>query len=900
MSSLTPPTPGTRRAWQNLGAHAQSILEWALDAVISIDQRGKVLAWNPQAEHIFGWKRDEVVGRPLHESIIPAADRDSHLAGLRKFLQTGEGPILSRRFETRAVRKDGISFLVELTVIPESTPGGWIFTAFLRDISERLRVDAALRESEERFRNAFLHAGTGMTLTSLDGRFLQVNRAFADMLGYTELELVGKLFNDITHPEDLQVGLDAIARQRAGEIATIQIQKRYLHRDGRTVWVDLSATVTRDDKGVPLYTIVQIQDITRRHLAEEALRASEDRFRTAFQLAPIGMVLTSAEDGRLLQVNRAFCRMIGREEADLLRLTFVDLTFPEDREESLLMVKRLKDGTRESSDLVKRYLKADGGVVWCEVTVTLVRDTAGTPLHLVAQVHDISRRKLAEEALRGSEKTYRLLFEDNPNPMWVYDAKSLQFLAVNEAAVAIYGYTRAEFRAMTIKDIRPAGELPAFLAARGGIRPRFQNHGEWTHRKKDGGDLRVEVSTHMIRFEGHEAVLAMLRDTTERRRSVEALKRSEAQLAQAAKMEAVGRLAGGVAHDLNNLLTIIQGYGQLLSRKMARGEAAANELDEIRGAAQRGNSLTQQLLAFSRRQVLRPKVVDLNATVAAMDQLMHRVIGENIDLVASLDPGIGRVLADPGQLDQVILNLALNARDAMPAGGRITIATGASRGEVAEGEWVTLAVTDTGSGMDAQTLSHIFEPFFTTKEGRGTGLGLATVYGIVEQSGGHIRVASEPGQGSTFRIFLPRVSGDPAPPAAAAPAAPRRGTETILVAEDEPRVRALVVRVLREIGYTVLDAEDPGQALQLAQSHPRPIHLLLTDVVMPRISGPELARGVSAARPDARILFTSGHINDSAGTLPPGAHFLHKPFTDDLLARRVREVLDSPARGGTA
>ncbi len=766
---------------------------------------------------------------------------------------------------------------------PDPLPGS-------EDPGDRRRLDAALRESEERFRNAFLYAGTGMMLTSLEGRFLQVNHAFAEMLGYREDELVGKMFNDITHPEDLQVGLEAIARQRSGEVATIHIQKRYLHKDGRTIWADLSATVTRDDRGAPLYNIVQVQDITRRHIAEMALRASEDRFRTAFHAASVGMTLVDLS-GRFIQVNEAFCRMVGRGAAELLGMTVLDVTHPDDREESMALVQRMREGSRPSAEAVKRYVRPDGSVVWGQLSVAMVRDASGQVSHTLGQVVDITRRHQTEEALRASEKTYRLLFEESPSPMLVYEAATLRVLAVNEAAVALYGHTRAEFREMTIRDIRRPEDVPKLeenLRKLGTNRPY---EGEWVHRRKNGTDFSVEVSTHSLRFEGREAVLVMLQDLT-------AKHKRETQMAQAARMEAVGRLAGGVAHDLNNLLTIIQGYGQLLSKKLARGEAPGTELEEVRYAAQRANALTQQLLAFSRRQVLRPKVLDLNAVVGAMDPLLRRATGEHIELAAALDPRGGRVKVDPGQLDQVILNLVLNARDAMPGGGRLTIATGRDEGGIAPGSWATLEVSDTGTGMDAATLPHIFEPFFTTKEGRGTGLGLSTVYGIVQQSGGHIRVSSEPGHGSCFRIWLPRSEEEASQAEAASSALPRRGSETILVVEDEPRVRALTVRVLRDIGYTVIEAEDAEQAARVAESDARPIDLLLTDVVMPRLSGPEVARRFSTARPGARVLFTSGYVDRGSGALPEGAQFLPKPFTDDLLARRIREILDAPANGG--
>ncbi|MBI2920737.1 MAG: PAS domain S-box protein [Planctomycetes bacterium] len=897
-----PDSSQRQRPSQKLGAHAQSILEWALDAVIAIDHRSVILAWNPQAEIVFGWKRDEILGRTLPDTILPPGHRDAHVRGLARFLSGGEGKVLNTRLETTALRKDGTEFPVELTIIPERDRRGWIFTAFIRDIGARKRAEDALRESEGRFRNAFEHAGTGMSLTGLDGRFLQVNSELCAMLGFGREELVGKSFGELTHPEEREASFALARRMIAGEAATGRMEKRYLRRDGTVIWAMLSTSLLRDADGTPRYFISQVQDITPRREAADALRRSEETFRSVFEQATTGLALVEL-DGRFRSVNPAFRRLLDFPEADLLRKTIRDLTHPEEREESGLLMQRMLDGSRESGALVQRYVRRDGREVWGHVAMTLVRNPDASPGYFVVQVQDITRRRHAEEALRVSEKTYRLLFENNPQPMWVYDARSLAFLAVNDAAVHLYGYSRAEFRAMSIRDVRPPEELPRLVAALKDRSNLFRHRGEWTHRRKDGALMTVEISTHGMRFEGRDAVLVMIRDLTERKRAEETLRRTEAQLQQAAKMEAIGRLAGGIAHDFNNLLTIIQGYSQLLGKRLSRGEPAGSELEEIRYAATRGHSLTQQLLTFSRRQVLRPKVLDLNATVEAMDQLLRRVIGENIELVVTRDPTAGRVKADPGQLDQVIMNLALNARDAMPEGGRLTIETSSNGPEAPPGgPWAMLAVADTGSGMDQATLSHIFEPFFTTKEpGRGTGLGLATVYGIVQQNGGHIRVASEPGKGSTFRIFMPQAAGE-ATDAATAPASarPRRGTETILVVEDEPRVRALAASILRENGYTVIEAAGGAEALRLVDADARPIHLVISDIVMPRMSGTELAGQLAPKRPAARFLFISGYADMSyvhPGGLPEGAAFLAKPFTEEALARRVREVLEGKAGG---
>jgi nitrogen-specific signal transduction histidine kinase len=399
---------------------------------------------------------------------------------------------------------------------------------------------------------------------------------------------------------------------------------------------------------------------------------------------------------------------------------------------------------------------------------------------------------------------------------------------------------------------------------------------------------------------GHACVLSLVNDVTDSRRL-------EGQLRQAQKMEAVGRLAGGVAHDFNNLLTVITSYSELLLEDLGSGDPKRDDVEQIRKAAQGAAGLTRQLLAFSRQQVLEPKVLDLKATVAGTEKLLKRLIGEDIQLTTSLAPDLGAVKADPGQLEQVIMNLAVNARDAMPTGGRLTIEAAnvdmdeAYVGEHAParpGRYVMLALSDTGIGMDEQTKARIFEPFFTTKEvGKGTGLGLATVYGIVKQAGGFIWVYSEPGRGTSFKVYLPRVN-EPAAPDEVRPAtrAPGRGTETVLLVEDAASVRLVTRQVLERFGYAVLEAPEGDTALRLATKHRGPIHLLLTDVVMPGISGRDLAQQLAPLRPEMKVLYASGYANNAIiqhGILEPGIAYLQKPFTPETLARRVREVLDS-------
>lgn len=641
-----------------------------------------------------------------------------------------------------------------------------------------------------------------------------------------------------------------------------------------------------------------------------AMRRSEERFRSLIQNASDAFAILDPA-GRIMYLSPASSRVVGFSPEELEQRGFFNRVHPDDQDHATLTFGEILSNPGVLYETLLRIRHKDGEWRWLQVSCTnLLRDPA--VLGIIANFHDVTVTKEAEEALRVSERNSRLLFESSPLPMWVFDQETLRFLAVNDAAISHYGYSRDEFLTMKITDIRPNEAVDRLLdeVTRVSDDDRGVHHsGEWVHRLKDGRDIDVDIVSHSLDFAGQPASLVVAQDISERKR-VEAEKDNlESQLRQSQKLEAVGQLAGGVAHDFNNLLAIILNYGHFVREDLPEDSSAHEDVGQILNAADKAARLVKQLLAFSRREILKPEVFDLNDVVSDIHKMLTRTTKENINIVVDLGEDLWATKADRGQIEQVLLNLAVNADAAMPNGGAlqirtvnraITNETARQKAELQPGNYVCLSVSDDGTGMSEEVAARAFEPFFTTKGiGEGTGLGLSTVYGIVKQSGGYIYLYSEEGRGTTFNIYLPATNAVPDPEQpSVVDLSPQNGTETILVVEDEEGVRSIAERILKRAGYTVMTAPNPAVALEL-MNHATRIDLLLTDVIMPGMSGRDLARKLQSSRPQLRTIFMSGYTDEiiaRQGVLDDGVTFLQKPFGAEELLPLVRQALNNEPR----
>jgi PAS domain S-box-containing protein len=866
----------------------RDIVEHSRDLICTYDFEGRLLSVNQTAADAIGYDREALVGRNIRAALLPEFRErfTDHIAELQR-----EGFARGlMTVQTRTGEKRVWEFANTLRTEGVESP---IVRGMARDVTEQARAEMALKASEAELRALFAAMTDVILVLDSEGRYQKIAPTDPVNLYKPSADLLGRRLSEVFPQEDVDFFLGHI--RRALDEGRMHRVEYSLQISGTEVWFDGSVSPMSKDSVIWI-----ARDISESRWAEAMRRESEEKYRGIVETANEGIWLIDNES-RINFVNQQMAVMLGYAAAEMPGRQVADFIFPADSAIAGQKIEQLRQGTSDRGEF--RLRRKDGSAVVTLYNASPTTNQAGEVVGFLSMFIDITERKRAEEELLQSEQRYRLLFEQNPQPMWVFDTETLSFLEVNEAAIHHYGYSREEFQAMTIKDIRPPDEVPKLLDNVASITLAYEEAGTWRHKKKDGTIIDVEITAHDLTFYGRPTQMVLAYDVTERRLL-------EEQLRQSQKMEAVGQLAGGVAHDFNNLLTVITGYSDLMLRRLDDKSPLRTSLEEIKKAGERAASLTRQLLAFSRKQVLQPKVLQLNAVVADVYKMLRRLIGEDIDPVTLLEPSLGQVKADPGQIEQVILNLAVNARDAMPQGGKLTIETAnvyldnqyaRRHTAIQPGQYVMLAVSDTGCGIDPETQVRMFEPFFTTKEpGKGTGLGLSTVYGIVRQSGGHLWVYSEVGKGTTMKIYLPRVdAGAERDEACSVPTELPQGRGTVLLTEDEEQVRQMIRIILEMGGYRVLEAPGGAEALALYEQHEGQIDLIMTDVVMPGMSGRELAQSLETLHPGIRVLYMSGYTDDAIvrhGLLDQEITFLQKPFTPEALMRKVREVLDAPPK----
>ncbi|MCC6489397.1 MAG: PAS domain S-box protein [Candidatus Hydrogenedentes bacterium] len=989
----------------------------SLELLSISDAQGRFRRLSNAWEEALGYPIEELIGKPYLELVHP----DDVVSTLREAHALAAGTSVSG-FVNRYLHRDGSYRYLEW----KSFPAGSRVYGVTRDITQQKEAEDRLRQSEARFRRLHESMRDAFVSVDLDGRFLQANRAYEELVGYS-LEELGKLtFRDLTPPQWHRMEDEILETQVMVRDYSAVYEKEYIRKDGTIIFVELRTILLRDEDGKPESYWAIIRDITDRKRLERELRM------TQFSLEHANLAAYQIEEdtARITAVNRRACEDLGYAREELCGLTVMDIdpTFDYARwrehrkgvrasggSRTLESLHRRKDGSEFPVEVSVNYMEFEGGRysvsfakditerkeaenalrlkesaietcltaigmatpdgvlmyvnpamlrMWAypepgmllgrdvadifasrtfmseilevvreqgfwmgeitavrsdgspfeaELTLSVVRNVDGSPAYIVGSCSDVTERNRTLKALHDSEERLRLALQASELGMYDFDIHT-GTSTVSPEYTGILGYASDEYDSSTANwlelihpDDRQRMENSYLALLRGDMKRATES--EFRMRRKDGEYIwvRAEGKVEFSEETGLPSrILGTMKDVTEQKWAEEMRNQLEAQLAQAQKMESVGRLAGGIAHDFNNMLTVILGYTEMIRSQLPENDPLLEDVAAIEKAGIHSRDITRQLLAFSRRQVVQPIPLDLNECINLTRKTLARLIGEDIEL--RFDPGdhLWMIHVDPSQIDQILVNLAVNARDAMPQGGRFILETTNvlldeaychDHPGTAPGGYVVLHVSDTGIGMDKETAARIFEPFFTTKEiGKGTGLGLATVYGIVSQSGGHIHVYSEPGKGTTFSIYIPRYLGRQERDLPPDESAPVHGSGTILMVEDEAMVREMTKTMLQTLGYRVLEAEGPREALALCENFREPIDMLMTDVVMPVMNGRQLRDRITKLRPGIQVLYMSGYTASVVLKDLPGenVHFVQKPFTLRELSRRVREAMQRP------
>ncbi|MBI5248041.1 MAG: PAS domain S-box protein [Desulfomonile tiedjei] len=857
-----------------------------------VTRQGALAYFNDQFVQVFGYTHEDVPTlKEWRQKAYPDENYrqwvvDTWEAALKRAIaeKTDIAPV-----EYKVACKQGEMRLVEMSgIVIENS----VLVTFV-DVTERRRAEEALKESEERFRSTFEQAAVGICHVAPGGHFLRVNTKMSEILGYSSEELFQLSFQDVIHSEDIEPHLVSVRRVLTDEIRTYSGEERCIRKDGVVVWVHVTSSLNKYASGNQNYMIFVVEDISARKAAEQAVRESEERFRSAFSTSPDSININRLSDGVYMDINDGFTALTGFTRDEVVGRSSFDIDIWADLKDRERLVAELVKHGRVNNLQAKFRLK--DGRVRTGLMSASVTTINGVP-HILSITRDIDDLKRAEE-----DRTRLATAIDQAAEAVVITDTDGTIVYVNPAFERTTGYSRDE----------ALGKNPRILKS-GQHDEKFYKHmwetiasgqvwsGHLITRKKDGALFEEEATISPIREDGGEIVnyVAVKRDVT---KEVSLQK----QLLQAQKMEAIGTLAGGIAHDFNNLLQVTLGYSELLLHEKKEDNPEYADLKKIFSAARNGADLVQRLLTFSRKVEPKLIVLNLNRMITQVDKLLRRTIPKMIEVHLDLDSGVAEIQADPTQMEQILMNLAVNARDAMPDGGSLTIGTRNTtldeeycsfHAGAVPGDYVLLTVSDTGHGMDKETVGHIFEPFYTTKElGRGTGLGLAMVYGIVSQHGGHIACYSEEGRGTTFTVYFPAIPAEADVRVEASKEMPTFGTETILLVDDEDMVRELGERILRKSGYTMLVAPNGAKALALYTENRDRISLVILDLIMPGMGGKQCLEELLKIDPQVRVLISSGFSGDVSvkESLDIGAlGFVGKPFRMNELLLKVRKLLD--------
>jgi PAS domain S-box-containing protein len=803
-----------------------------------------------------------------------------------------------------------ILLFVVLAILVTGLMAAFVFDYRQRNLYRSLfRAERERREAQEEIRATLYGIGDGVLATDAAGRVTRMNPVAERLTGWSEAEAVGqplehvfRILNEDTRSE-VENPVERVLRE--GVVVGLANHSLLIARDGTERPIADSGAPIRNEKGDVIGVALVFRDQTEERQHQAALRESEALNRSLVEHLP-QRIFIKDHNSVYLSCNANYAQDLGLVPEQIVGKD--DFAFyPPELAEKYRADDQAVMAADTLKDIEERYQVA-GEERWVHTFKVPYHDEQGRVIGVLGIFEDITARKRAEEALAQSERTSRVIFEGVRDGILAADTETKQFVIANEAICRMLGYDRSELLRLGVKDIHPEENF-RYVAEQieRQIRCEILVATDIPVMRRDGSVFLADINSTPVEIDGRPCVIGVFRDLTARKLAEKEREKLEAQLRQAQKMEAVGRLAGGVAHDFNNMLGVILGYAEAALSELKPVDPIYKDIEEIRSAANRSADLIRQLLAFSRQQTIAPRVIDLNGQMKGMERLLRRIISEDIDIEFVLSPGLWPVNMDPSQVDQIVANLAVNARDAMPDGGRLTIETGNAVLDEAycqehagflPGNYVMLAVSDSGYGMDKETLERVFEPFFTTKgEGKGTGLGLATVYGAVKQNQGFINAYSEPNHGTTFRIYLPRYTGEgKVAGAAVQETSAAGGHETVLLVEDDAMLRPLAKRLLERLGYTVLEASGPGEAITLCEKHSGDIHLLLTDVVMPVMNGRELKDRVCALKPGIKVLYMSGYTANAIarrGVLEEGTNFIEKPFNPNDLGKKVRQVLDS-------